>query len=94
MISPQARLHYDDSETDEFTWGELESFGDLPESSLNDTNIKRVDSKHVVRRFIGNDSFDGDRVREYISRMNLEDIDPYLRLVFDKIVALKSVTSG
>lgn len=94
LISPQARLHYDDSETNEFTWGELESFGDLPESSLNDTNIKRVDSKHVVRRFIGNDSFDSDRVREYISRMNLEDVDPYLRLVFDKIVALKSVTIG
>ncbi len=88
LISPNARLHYDESSSEGFSWGELSGFGSLNENNLNNESIKRVDSKVIVRRFIGDEGFDDSRMKEYVSRMSNEEVDLYLTLVAEKMIEI------
>ncbi|MFT6604532.1 MAG: hypothetical protein ACJARO_002055, partial [Bacteriovoracaceae bacterium] len=88
LISPNARPHYDESNPEDFSWGELSGFGQLNENNLNEESIKRVNSKVNVQRFIGDDGFDNERMKEYISRMSDNEVDPYLTLVASKMIEI------
>lgn len=92
LISPTARVHDDASPSVEFIWGELDNFGPIAENLLNTTSIKRVKCKEVIKKFIitENQGFDKMKLSAYISRMNINEIDPYLGEVFDEIINLKN----
>lgn len=91
LISPTARTHYDNVSSENFSWGELDEFGNIVETILNETNRKRIKCKSVIRSFIeSGDGFDCNLMNEYVSRMSCDEIDPYLELVFNKIVEIIS----
>ncbi len=91
LISPAARSSYDNAPATTFAWGNLENFGSLTESLLTQERMQRVDCKTTVRSFIGATGFDKARMLEYVGRMNNDEIDPYLSLVFNELQRIKSL---
>lgn len=90
LISPTARVHYDAADPADFIWGDLDNFGSLTENLLTQERKQRVDSKPIVRNFIGAEGFDKISMKEYVKRMSADDLDPYLILVFNEVLRLKT----